>query len=573
MNTTLRLVKMAKKHYPPIIIATLGLTGAALLNLVTPETVRTLTSSISDGTLDTATLVKLVTLLIGAYLLRVLCRFASMSQAHVAAWNFVGELTLKCYDKLQSLSMSYYSDKQTGALMSRMVNDTRLLEVLIAHALPDLFSNVLVILSVAVMIFRINPLLALITLIPVPLVFAASAIFSKKIAPMFKLNQHVLGELNGTLADHLSGMKEIQAFGREDFEHKKISGDCAHYSHVNIRANYANAVFHPTVEFITSLGTVAVMGIGGVFAMRGTMAVSDIVGFFMYLSLFYTPLSALARLVEDISTAYAGGSRVLELLDTESEVKDTENAGDIRSNDGNIEFDHVTFAYGKGAVVLDDVSFKVKTGEMVALVGPTGVGKTTIISLLERFYDPQSGEVRIDGENIKNVHLRSLRDKISIVMQDVFLFNGTIAENIAYGKEGATQEDIERAAKTACAHEFISEMSDGYDTLIGERGLKLSGGQKQRLAIARAVLRDTPIMILDEATSAVDTETEAKIQSAIENLAGTRTLIVIAHRLSTVRRADRIMVIDGGGIAECGSHEELIGRGGIYAKLCGSNIA
>ncbi|MDY2846321.1 MAG: ABC transporter ATP-binding protein, partial [Eubacteriales bacterium] len=527
----------------------------------------------TPGNATTALILKYCTILVGAYLLRALCRFLSMWQAHVAAWNFVGYLTSLCYDKLQSLSMRYYSDKQTGEIMSRMINDTRQLEVLIAHSLPDMATNVIVVVGVAVMIFRINPLLALYTLIPVPFILLLSRLFTTKVAPLFKINQEVLAGLNGHTQDNLSGMKEIQAFGKEGKESLGMKDYCRHYSFVNIRANFYNAMYHPAVEFITSIGTVIVMGAGGYFVMRGRMSTADIVGFFMYLSLFYSPLSALARLAEDIQVSKACGNRVLELLDTESEIKEDDDAKDIPTCSGDVRFDNVVFGYSGDSKVLDGISFDVKPGKMLALVGATGVGKTTIVSLLERFYDPQSGKITIDGHDIRHATLSSLRKNISIVLQDVFLFNGTVYENIAYGAENATEEEVYAAAKTACADEFIREMPEGYMTKIGERGVRLSGGQKQRIAIARAVLRKTPILVLDEATSAVDNETEAQIQKAIENLSGSHTLIVIAHRLTTIMKADDIIVLRDGKIAEEGTHDELMKKGGIYCGMCSVNQA
>ena len=565
---------MAKPWWGELIVTVISLLAASLLSLVTPEAIRKLTALLgTPGDATTALILKYCGILVGAYLLRALCRFLSMWQAHVAAWNFVGYLTSLCYDKLQSLSMRYYSDKQTGEIMSRMINDTRQLEVLIAHSLPDMATNVIVVVGVAVMIFRINPLLALYTLIPVPFILLLSRLFTTKVAPLFKINQEVLAGLNGHTQDNLSGMKEIQAFGKEGKESLGMKDYCRHYSFVNIRANFYNAMYHPAVEFITSIGTVIVMGAGGYFVMRGRMSTADIVGFFMYLSLFYSPLSALARLAEDIQVSRACGNRVLELLDTESEIKEEDDAKDIPTCSGDVRFDNVVFGYSGDSKVLDGISFDVKPGKMLALVGATGVGKTTIVSLLERFYDPQSGKITIDGHDIRHATLSSLRKNISIVLQDVFLFNGTVYENIAYGAENATEEEVYAAAKTACADEFIREMPEGYMTKIGERGVRLSGGQKQRIAIARAVLRKTPILVLDEATSAVDNETEAQIQKAIENLSGSHTLIVIAHRLTTIMKADDIIVLRDGKIAEEGTHDELMKKGGIYCGMCSVNQA
>ncbi len=565
-----RILKLAKPWYGSMLITVLALAAASLTSLVTPEAVRRLTALLNETEkLTVYVLLTYVGIMLGAYLIRAVCRFLSMWQAHVAAWNFVGYLTSKCYDKLESLSMRYYSDKQTGEIMSRMINDTRQLEVLIAHSVPDMLTNLIMVIGVCVMIFRIDPILALYTMIPVPLIILLSRVFITKVAPLFKINQEVLAGLNATTQDDLAGMKEIQAFGREKAESLNMKEYCKKYVYVNVRANFYNAMYHPSVEFVTSVGTIIVMGVGGVFAMRGTMSSSDIVGFFMYLSLFYSPLSVLARLAEDIQVANACSGRVLELLDTESEIKEAENAVTMPRGNGEVVFENVCFGYDNETTVLDNVSFTASPGQMIALVGATGVGKTTLVSLLERFYDPISGRILIDGYDTKTVTLESLRSNMSIVLQDVFLFNGTVYDNIAYGVDNADEEKVYEAARIACADEFIRAMPDGYRTKIGERGVRLSGGQKQRIAIARAVLRNTPVLILDEATSAVDNETEAEIQRAIENLTGKHTLLVIAHRLSTVMKADNIIVLKDGGIAEQGTHEELLERNGIYAGMCG----
>lgn len=569
MKLAKRFVRMARPYWGVLAVAVLGLVGAALLNLVTPEIVRRLTARLGSlELLSVGTLLLYAGILAGAYLLKAFCRYLSMYCNHIAAWRFVGDLIAGAYEKLQTLSLRYYSDKQTGQLMSRLVNDTRQMEVLIAHALPDLLSNLLVIVTVAVMIFLINPTLAALTLIPVPFVLAVSMLFSRKVAPLFRRNQEVLGDLSGTLQDNLSGIREIQAFCKEEGERSRIRDFCRFYSEVNIRANRANAIYQPAVELLTSIGTIIVVGVGGLLAMQGRMNAADIVGFFMYLSLFYQPLMTLARLVEDVQTAYAGGVRALEVIDAESEIREAPDARALGRARGELAFSHVSFHYQEGEPVLHDISFTARPGEMIALVGATGVGKTTLVSLIERFYDPCEGAVLLDGADIRTLTLRSLRDNLSMVLQDVFLFNGSVEDNIAYGVEGATHEQVVEAAKAASAHSFISELPDGYATRIGERGTRLSGGQKQRIAIARAVLRQTPLLILDEATSAVDTETEAEIQRAIDNLAGKRTILVIAHRLSTVRRADRILVLEQGHIAEQGRHEELLEKGGLYAALC-----
>ena len=568
MKLTKRLIVMAKKHWGTLFIAVVGIIGAAILNLVTPYIVQQMTASLEtpEG-LTVQTLLVFSGALVLAYLLRAIFRFVSMYVSHLAAWRFVPELTLMVYDKLQSLSMRYYQDKQTGEIMSRTLSDTRQIEVLVAHALPDLISNVLVIVSVAIMLFTINARLALLTLIPVPFVILVSRLFSKKVAPLFQINRKVLGQIHGAYQDNLSGMKEIQAFGQEAREHEKMDRWRALDAQVNIRANLANGLFHPSVEFLTSLGTVIVVGLGGYMAIQGTMDTSEIIGFIMYLSLFYQPLAILARLVEDVQASYAGAVRVFDILDAESEIQESPDAVELPRCSGQITFDHVSFSYDPQEPVLQDVSFTAEPGQMIALVGPTGVGKTTVVSLLERFYDPQEGTIRLDGVDIRGVTLASLRSQISMVLQDVFLFNGTIAENIAYGAQNATQEEIEAAARIAHAHEFICAMPEGYATVVGERGVRLSGGQKQRLSIARAVLRNAPILVLDEATSAVDTETEAQIQDAIEGLAGSRTILVMAHRLSTTTRPAQILARQDGRAAERGTYQELVAKGGLFARL------
>lgn len=572
VKTLKRLILMAKPWRKNMAITVLSLLIAAFMNLVTPAAVRRLTYSLSEiESLTTQTLITLCAVLVAAYLIKGFCRFLALWQSHVGAWNFVGFMTEITYAKLQKLSLKYYSDKQTGEIMSRTINDNRNLEQLFAHALPDLISNTIIIVGVCIMIFTINPALAALTLIPVPFVLYASTFFSKKIAPLFKRNQKVLGEVNAAMQDNISGIKEIQAFSKEDTELERIKKECLKYSTVNIKANFSNAIFNPSIEFLTSMGTVIVMGIGGTLAMKNKLNAADIVGFFMCLSLFYQPLQTFARIVEDIQTGLAGAGRVLEILDAESDVKESENAEEIGLSSGNIEFKNVSFSYKHGEPVLNDISFKADSGKMIAFVGATGVGKTTIVSLLERFYDPNSGSILLDGKDIKNLTLKSLRDNISIVLQDVFLFNGTIYDNIAYGNDRATKEQVLAASKAAHADDFIKEMPNGYNTHIGERGTKLSGGQKQRIAIARAVLRDTPILILDEATSAVDNETEALIQDAVNNISKNRTVIVIAHRLTTIMNADEIIVLKDGKIAEHGTHSELLNNNGIYTKLCNVN--
>ena len=472
-----RYLKMAAPYKGALILTVLALLGSSAVSLVMPDAVRRLTGALTDGTATKERVLVFAAVILLSYIVKALLTFVSKYKAHVAAWNFVGDMMLDVYNKLQSLSMRFFGDKQTGEIMSRVINDSRNMETLIAHALPDLLSNILIVILVAIMIFSINPILAAISLIPIPLILFVTMNFSGKVHALFKRNQEVLAEVNGKVQDNISGIREIQSFGRENEEYMSMKEYCKRYSFVNVRANFVASIFFPTIEFLTSVGSVLVMGIGGTLALKDVLSVSDVVGFFMYLSLFYSPIAALSRIIEDMQNAFAGGHRVLSILDMESEIKDSENAEDIGRANGEMEFDHVSFYYNENEPVLKDISFKIDAGKMVAFVGATGVGKSTIVSLMERFYDPVSGTVRLDGKDIKEITVKSLRENISMVLQDVFLFNGSIYDNIAYGNPSANREDVIKAADTARVSDFVCKMPDGYDTIIGERGVRLSGGQ------------------------------------------------------------------------------------------------
>ena len=569
MKTLWKLTKEATRYKGLYVLSILATFGLTIINLTAPKILSSMTGIVGSG-VDQEALSQISNLamaLLFLYLLRILFRFMSSYLSHKAAWYLVGDLRSRLYGKLQSLDLGFFHNKQTGDLMSRVINDTRDFELLYAHIIPEMITNVVTFSCVLIILLSINWKLALITCCPIPMILFSGVIFAKKVRPYFKANQKSVGELNAQLQDSLSGLHEIQSFGQESYESRKMDVKITEQVHAMLRALRASAVFHPCVEFLSSAGTILVVFFGGYLAYAGQLSVEDIVAFVLYLSLFYAPVSGLATLLENLQQSLAGAERVTLILDTPSAIQNVDHAITLDKVEGAITFENVSFHYINEVPVLKNISFSCKPGMMVALVGPTGVGKTTTTQLISRFYDPIEGKIFIDGHDIKDVTLESLRQNISPVLQDTFLFNGTITENIGYAKPNATMEEIIEAAKAANIHDDIMAMPDQYNTKVGERGLRLSGGQKQRVALARAILRQSPIIILDEATASVDVQTEKQIQKAIRNLAGKRTIVAIAHRLSTIREADLILVIREGEIIERGTHDELYQKKGHYFNM------
>lgn len=560
-----------RKYAWPLALTVTSMFLLVSLQLVIPWIVKTMISAVTDphgGQFSHALVTRLALLAFAVYLARALLQFLRSYMAHIAGWGVVADARKVIYEHMQRLSLRFYEDKQTGQLMSRLVNDSDKFELLIAHAVPDLLVNVLTLIGVTTLLFSLNWQLTLFSMAPIPLILLALHTYARFVRPAFLQRQKDLGELNAVLNDNLSGIREIKTFTREQHEAQRVHSQIDHYRNSLLHALKMMAIFQPFIEFSSALGTIVIIYFGGQLILQQSLAVADLVAFFLYLDLFYQPLHHLSDAWEKIQEALASADRVTELLDERSEPHDNPAAITLPARvQGNICLHNVTFGYLENAPVLEQIDLNIPPHAAVALVGPTGVGKTTLASLIPRFYDVNIGKITLDGYDIRDLSLTTLRQQISIVLQDVFLFHGTARENILFGRADASEAELIEAAKIANAHEFISQLPNGYDTIIGERGVKLSGGQKQRLSIARAVLKDAPILILDEATSSVDTETELQIQQALERLMVGRTTMVIAHRLSTIRNADLIVVLQDKRIAEMGNHEQLMARCGLYWQL------
>lgn len=549
-----------------VIFASAGITA---MNLVNPWLVRELIQMIRVQESDDAMnrVVTLAVVLVVVFVVRALCRFMYGYLAHIMAYSFVNDLRVALYAHLQRLSARFFSERQTGELLKRVINDTRDVESLFAHYIPDMTVNVLLLIGVGAILFSLNPALALLTLLPMPLLLFSNLFLGKRMRAAMRDASNRLGKLTGMVQDNLVGIREIQLFTQERREHERVNTASSDATRRLLSGLKMEAVISSSIELITAVGLVIVVLFGGQAALSGTMPVEDLVAFVLYLNVFYQPIIVMSRMNEMLHVSLTGAEHVAEVLDIQPDVDDSPGCIEPGRLIGDVEFKNVCFEYNQHVPMLEDVSFRVKPGQMLALAGTTGAGKTTIASLLPRFYDVSTGSITIDGIDVRSMSISGLRANISMVLQDVFLFNGTILDNIRYGNLNASDEEIIRAAKAARAHDFIMALPQGYETHIGERGVKLSGGQKQRLAIARAVLKDAPILILDEATSAVDTETEAEIQEALNELMQGRTSIVIAHRLSTIRHADLILVLEAGHIIERGRHEDLIFGNGRYQRL------
>lgn len=486
---------------------------------------------------------------------------------NVAGQRLLHTLRMALYDHFQRLSLSYYDDKRVGDLTSRVTGDVNQLESMIIQTSNSLVRQAFGVGLALYYMMSYNWQLALLVLIPIPILWVSLYAFTRRVRVIYRSIRESTGQLSAKLMENLSGMSVIKAFNREEQEHAAVDETSRFLLSENLRASRMTSVFYPAIHTLTTFGTVMVLGVGAWLISRDLFTVGKLTAFLMYVGSFYNPVGDFIRTFDSIQRALASGERIFEVLDTTPEIQDPVESVLIETLRGEVEFRHVSFRYATGEQVLHDVNVHALPGQRVALVGQSGAGKSSFVYLIPRFYDATEGCVLIDGIDVRCLRQSDLRRHIALVLQETFLFSGSVRENLLFGRPGASDEEVVEAAKAANAHEFIERLEEGYDTQIGERGVRLSGGQKQRLAIARAVLADPRILILDEATSSVDSESEFLIHQALDRLMVGRTTFIIAHRLSTVRSADTILVLEGGNIVESGDHGELVDADGRYAQM------
>ena len=545
-----------------------GLVFAAS-GLVPPLLVRQILIWHAEGSAAQSSMALVVAALVVAYLVRAAARYTYGLLSHWSAYNVQQAMMVNLYRHIQSLPHRFFTDRRVGALVSRSVGDVETVEDFIAHGIPETVMAIALPIAMLVALFIINWQLALLALLPIPVIVLAGRYLFPRIRSSWRVVRESMAGVTATVTEGISGYAVIKAFGRETEQLRIVEGRWQRYRDDIQKAQFLSLIPAGMIELLAGLGLILVVAVGGDLTLRGAIPVADLFVFVVYLGLIYQPVIQLAAISENIQKAMASTERILELLEVQSDLRDKPGAAAPSTPVWSVEFDNVNFRYEPEEPVLQGVSFRAAPGELVALVGATGVGKTTCAHLVPRFYDLQDGAVRVAGTDVRDLPLVWLRSNVSLVLQDVFLFAGSIRDNIAFGRPGASDDDILAAARAANVDEFAERLPQGYDSRIGERGVRLSGGQQQRISIARAILKDAPILIMDEATSSVDAETEALIQEALDRLTMRRTTLVIAHRLATVRRADRIIVLRNGQVAAAASHDDLLAQGGWYADMVG----
>lgn len=569
MNKIKKFISYYKPYIPLFLADMFCASVAAGVTLVFPMVTRYITGTIlQKEPIEFSMIYKLGIFLIALVIVEYFCNYFIAYQGHVMGAKMERDLRSELFAHYQKLSFSFYDDQKTGQLMSRLTNDLFSLTELYHHGPEDLIISIIKFVGAFIILLNINVELTLVVFAFIPFMILFASYYNKQMNKAFDNNKRKIGDINARIEDNLSGIRVVQSFANEEAEQEKFSYNNNQYVLSKKNSYKYMGGYHSGLNAFISLISVIVIILGSTLIGKGQLTTPDLIAFILYINNLIEPIRKLINFTEQFAEGITGFNRFLEMMAIEPDIQDQKGAKELINVKGEVEFDHVGFKYRPDLdYVLKDINLKVNEGEYLALVGSSGAGKTTICSLIPRFYETSEGAIYVDGQNIKDVTLKSLRQNIGIVQQDVYLFAGTIMDNIRYGRLDASDEEIIEAAKKANAHEFIMSLPEGYQTDCGQRGVKLSGGQKQRLSIARVFLKNPPILIFDEATSALDNESERVVQESLESLAKNRTTFVIAHRLSTIKNAKRIIVLGDEGIVEQGNHEELLKKEGTYAKL------